>query len=336
MYINSTTLTLLPTNVKKIDKNHLTPDCNNVTLGLVSHVTMVLFNYLKGFYMPGILAKLDSLKDDLPTAERQVAKYVLSNANRIPFESVYDIARAVKVSVASVSRLAKKAGCANFKQFKIEIAQEKPSLVSVVYHEISEDDSDSQIVRKICGGDVRSIEKTLKMLDVASLTKAAKAIARCTGLLCCGLGSSGSIAEDTSFRFAHLGIKTQSCTDPLQAIVRTSHLGEDEVVLGISHSGRSEMTVKCMELAREQGVLTLGISNYPGSPLAKASDLFFCTSFPENKVTAGAISSRVSQIYLVDSLYLLVAKHIKYKDQGSLRIDELAEKYARRAWSRKK
>ncbi len=82
-----------------------------------------------------------------------------------------------------------------------------------------------------------------------------------------------------------------------------------DVAIGISHSGRTAITVEGLRVAREKGALTIGISNYPRSPLREASSLFFCTSFPENRVKVAAISSKVAQMCILDALYLLVARH---------------------------
>ena len=81
------------------------------------------------------------------------------------------------------------------------------------------------------------------------------------------------------------------------------------MAIGISHSGRSAITVEGLRIAREKGALTIGISNYLRSPLRDACRIFFCTSFPENRVKVAAISSRVAQLCILDALYLLVARH---------------------------
>ena len=62
-------------------------------------------------------------------------------------------------------------------------------------------------------------------------------------------------------------------------------------------------------IAHDAGALTVGISNYLRSPLRDASSIFFCTSFPENRVKVAAISSKVAQLCILDALYLLVARH---------------------------
>jgi len=69
--------------------------------------------------MSGILASLASVQDSLPGAERQVAEWFLANPEDVPLLSIHALAAAAGVSVASVSRLARKAGCDGFKELKI-------------------------------------------------------------------------------------------------------------------------------------------------------------------------------------------------------------------------
>jgi DNA-binding MurR/RpiR family transcriptional regulator len=83
-------------------------------------------------------------------------------------------------------------------------------------------------------------------------------------------------------------------------------------------------TVNSLSAARTRGAMTVGISNYRGSPLARASDVFFCLSFPESRVRAGALSSRVSQVCLIDALYLLVARQME-QTATPQEVDEMVE-----------
>lgn len=261
--------------------------------------------------MSNVTVKIRSMYESLPAAEKRVAGYVLRNTPKTPLQSVYEMSKAAKVSVASVSRLARKVGYANFKEFKIELAKEIASPVSAVYEYVTPEDSDNEIVMKIFGGNVQSLEDTLKIISVPDLTRTAQMICRSDLLVFLGIGGSGHIARDSALRFSHLGIHADAYTEPMHLLVRTLKLKSNSVVVGISHSGRSVLTVKGLEFAKSNGAVTVGISNYPASPLKRASNVFFCTSFHENEVRAIAISSRVGQICLLDSLYALVARYKK-------------------------
>lgn len=259
--------------------------------------------------MPGVLVKIRSLYPSLPAAERRVADFIEQNPERAPHRSVHEFARSGSVSVASVSRFVRKLGFEDFKEFKLELARETSGAVQSLFEAVTPKDTDAEIARKVFLGDIKSLEDTLKMLSFADLSSAAKAICGCRRLVLFGIGGSGYVAHDAALRFSYLDLQAEAYVDASQIILQALRLGTSDVALGISHSGRSAITVEGTRLAREKGARAIGISNYLRSPLRDACEIFFCTSFPENRVKVAAISSRVAQLCILDALYLLVARH---------------------------
>jgi RpiR family carbohydrate utilization transcriptional regulator len=259
--------------------------------------------------VPGVLVKIRSLYSSLPKAERNVADFIQGNPERAPHRSVHEFAKAGGVSVASVSRFVRKLGFTDFKEFKLELARETTGPVQSLFQEITPEDSDPDIARKVFLGNIKSLEDTMKMLSFPDLTQAARAICACQRLVFFGIGGSGYVSHDAALRFSYLDLQADAYEDASEVLLQALRVTSRDVVIAISHSGRSTVTVEGARLAREKGALTIGISNYLRSHLRDASSLFFCTSFPENKVKVAAISSRVAQLCILDALYLLVARH---------------------------
>jgi RpiR family carbohydrate utilization transcriptional regulator len=261
--------------------------------------------------VPGVLVKIRSLHSSFPKAERRVADYILANAEDAPRSSVQEFARAGGVSVASVSRFVRKMGFADFKDFKLELARETGAAARYLFEQITPRDSDEEIARKVFLGTIRSIEDTLKILSLPDLMAAARAIASGRRLIFFGIGGSGYVARDEALRFSYLDVQAEGYADASQILLQAMRVRPADVVIGISHSGRSSITVEGLKIARDRGGVTVGISNYLRSPLGDASRHFFCTSFPETKVKVAALSSRAAQLCVLDALYLLTARHIR-------------------------
>ena len=103
--------------------------------------------------MEYIISKLSALDQSLPEAQRRVARFVNKNADRVPDLSVTELAEASKVSVASVSRLARRVGCKNLREMKIRIAREATQRgIEAIYQGVTPKDSDTEIVQKVFGG----------------------------------------------------------------------------------------------------------------------------------------------------------------------------------------
>lgn len=259
--------------------------------------------------MPGVLVKIRSLYPSLPAAERNVADYVLQNAEQAPHSSVHEFARAGKVSVASVSRFVRKLGFGGFREFKLELVRETTIDLRSLYQAITPDDPDPDIARKVFLGNIRSLEDTLKLLPVDDLIAAATAISAAPRLLMFGLGGSGYVAHDSALRFSYLDFNAEAYSDSAQILLHALRLRPNDVAIGISHSGRTTVTVEGLQVAHEKGAATIGIANNPRSPLKEASTWFFCTSFPDSRVKMAVLSSRLAQLCIIDALYLLAARH---------------------------
>jgi DNA-binding MurR/RpiR family transcriptional regulator len=210
--------------------------------------------------------------------------------------------------VATVSRLVRKLGYRGLKDFKVELARSGGAGGSYFYQEIRPEDSESDLIEKVFYGNIKSLGDTLNLLDRDELLEAVDVIAGSNLLLFFGLGSSGSLARDAAMRFSFLGYKAQAFSDPNEIFFHARASGRGDVAVGVSHSGRTRITVEALRQARERGAATIGLSNYLRSPLQTESRYFFCTSFPESRVKIAALSSRVAQLCVLDTLYLLCAR----------------------------
>ena len=263
--------------------------------------------------MAGILVKIGALRENLPDAERQVADYLSKKPEKAGFQSISDIADSTNVSVASVSRLSKKLGYSNYKELRMDLAKEimPDENIGAIYESIKPSDSEEQIAEKVFLGNIKSLEDTFKMLNPKWLKAAAEKISNARRLVFFGIGSSGHICKDAALRFALLDIQAESYSDAQEIVIQSLRLNKNDVAIGLSHSGRSRITVEAIKMAKDSGATTIGISNYLKSPLDNYTDIFFCTSFAENQVKVAALSSRIAQMCLLDALYLLTARNRK-------------------------
>jgi len=98
--------------------------------------------------MPGVLIKVKSITRNLTEAERRVAHYICQNPEKTALTSISELADVNQVSIASVSRLSKRLGYSNFKEFKTEIVHEllPNSNISSIYQAITPEDNEEEII----------------------------------------------------------------------------------------------------------------------------------------------------------------------------------------------
>lgn len=274
--------------------------------------------------MRSILAHIQAMTPKFSRAERRVADYVSRHPGAVPFQSVQEVSRGVGVSVASVIRMSRRLGFARFKDFKIELAQEASSPVSAIYAPIGAGDSDAVVVQKVFGGNVQSLQDTLKLLNVEDCSRAARTLNGARRVVFFGIGTSGNVGRDAALRLSHLDILAEAYAEPYDMLIQAAHLRKTDVAIGISHSGRSASTVDALRLARRNGAVTMGISNFMQSELHAVCDLFFCTAFPDRGVKSAALSAVAAQTCLTDTLYVLTARYGQ-RTSGVERINQLIE-----------
>jgi RpiR family transcriptional regulator, carbohydrate utilization regulator len=279
--------------------------------------------------MADTLILIRSLYESLSGTQRQLADYILDHGDGIPFQSVHDLARAAGVSVATISRFARAIGHDSFKEFKTRLGKDSRSSFPGIYQAIKPGDSDEDIIQKVFLGNITSLEETQRIVDREELIRAARTIAVSERIVFLGVGSSGNIAHDAALRFAHLDVQAEAYSDSYEILVQAARIKKGEVAFGISHTGRSTTTVEALELASNNGATTIGMSNCLKSPLHEKSSIFLCTSFPESRVEAAALSSLIAQHCLIDVLYLLVARYKKVSLRKVERLNARVERSLR-------
>jgi RpiR family transcriptional regulator, carbohydrate utilization regulator len=91
-------------------------------------------------------------------------------------------------------------------------------------------------------------------------------------------------------------------------------LTEKDVAVLISHSGTTKDTLDVMEVAKENGATTIGITNFAKSPLSQNVDIAFFTVSEETDYRTEAFASRIAQLRVIDTLYVNVM--IARKEEG--------------------
>ena len=133
-----------------------------------------------------------------------------------------------------------------------------------------------------------------------------------------GLGNSAAIAMDASHKFLRLGLDAQAvCDNHMQAIV-ASHLDENAVAIGISHSGSSKDIVEALQLAKNKNATTVCITNYGNSPILSVSDIRLFTQSEETKRSILAMSSRIAQLTIFDAIYTYIVINQDKQSLGAI------------------
>lgn len=260
---------------------------------------------------PRLLVHVAGLRPTLSPAEDRVAQQVLSDARATAAMTISELAVAARTSETTVLRFCRRIGLPGYPQLRLALAEEgaSPRLREAPSSDISPDDTLDDVVAKIAYSEVSALEDTAEHLDRQVLEEVAGRVARSRRIGIYGHGASALVAADLQHKLQRIGLFAVASGDPHLALASAALHGPQDVAIGISHSGTTHETLEELGVAREQGALTVALTNFPRSPLARAADRVLVTAARETQVRAGATASRIAGLFVVDCLYIAVAHH---------------------------
>ncbi len=279
----------------------------------------------KGVFMKSIIHTMRQMKNDFGPSERKIAEYIFKNTNGSVNLTINELAEKSGSNAATVVRFSRRLGFSGFREFKIRIAQEVAS-TSHIAKDITKDDSCFDIFRKRIDDISVALWNTESVLDPTQLDIAAKSIMCAKRIVIFGLGNSAAIAKDAAHKFLRLGLNAQSSSDNhLQAII-ASHLDNETVAIGISHSGKSKDIVDAMQIAKISGAKTICITNYADSPIVDSADICLFTRSEETNHSVLAMASRIAQLAIFDAIYTYIVLNTDKKSMSAIYNTETALK----------
>jgi len=260
--------------------------------------------------MDRISLQIKLLYDKMGNAEKRIADWIFENPGKIISLSIVELAEQCKCGEATIVRFAKRLQLNGFQELKFSLAAENGGSPASTH--ITENDSAFEIYQKVCNDIYLSLEKTKSSLKENLLGEAAEKICTANKIVIFGLGNSSAIAIDASHKFMRAGLNAISYTDNHMQVIAASHLKENDVAIGISHSGSSKDVVEALKIAKEHNATTIAITNSGKSPILRQSDIVLSTASEETQYNILALNSRIAQLAIIDTLYFyIVYNHSK-------------------------
>lgn len=250
-----------------------------------------------------VLIRIRSAIPELSRSEATVAEYICDHGDEVINQSVSALADCCGVSEPTVIRACRTLGFSGYQALKIALIQSASAAVSCVGEEVMPHDGMTEIIQKVFAAANDAVTLTRESLDPASMQKAAEALLDANRIYIFGVGGSAAVASDVQHKFSRLGLNATAYSDlNVQAIVATFAKPGD-VVFAISHSGSSKVVVDNSALAKANGATVISLSSLGKSPLTELADISLYTAANETRYRIVAISSRIAELTIIDSLY---------------------------------
>lgn len=205
-----------------------------------------------------------------------------------------------------VSLLALKA-LKNLRPNLLENLQPKSSFFLLIPKTSSKTIRPKALSKKITLKNIHSLYDALRLIDPETIEKAVELLQACDRILLFGLGASLIAAKDANLKFLRVN-KTCLINDDwhLQLITARNSTSQD-VGIVISYSGQTAETLTCAEILKHNNTPIIAITRCIESPISKLADVLLYTTSNESLFRSAAMSSRISQLNIIDILYTAFA-----------------------------
>ncbi|MEW5816681.1 MAG: MurR/RpiR family transcriptional regulator [Spirochaetota bacterium] len=256
-------------------------------------------------YIPhNCLIKIRSVYGTIKSAERKAVDYILEHPKEIGNLTIVDFAQKSGCSEATVVRLAKRLGYEGYLDLRADFAEDTGTDGIADYGGIRRTDKSATIVKKVFDASINALRDTFNVMDEKEYERAVNTLFSAKKILLCGVGDATCVALEAYHRFIRVGENCQVSDDPDLQLIMSAHLNENDVLIAISHSGRSKTVLDVVKKAREAKATVIAITNFPVSPIAKNADIVLLTAAFSQHQTGEVISKRITELCIIESLYI--------------------------------
>lgn len=254
----------------------------------------------------GLIDRLHRLRDRLSPAEQRVAELTLRQPRALLAEPVSEIARLARVSQPTVIRFCRKLGCQGLSDFKLKLASALTGTLPVRHGQVHVGDSAAEFSAKVLDNTVSSILQMREHLDARTVEAAVTLLDGAHRIEFYGLGNSGVIAQDAHYKFFRFGMPTIAYGDPYLLQASAGLLGDGDVVVAISASGRSADLNRAVDIAVARGAKVIALTER-NSPLARKATLVLPNDHVETMGAHVTMIARILHLAAIDVLAVGVA-----------------------------
>ena len=247
----------------------------------------------------------------LTRKERIIADYMLNNPEQIFNATAEEIGNATDSSAATVIRFCRTCGFNGLPELKLSLKRENrtmdPRPDRTIDPSFHAKDKASLIKQRVLGYHNMVINTMMSDWNLEAYDRAVDAILNAKRILLLGEGGSRSSCLNLFYVLLNLGFNCEVYLDSIFEIMKVNTLGKDDVVIAITYSGRVRTTVESLELARSNGVTTIGLTAYLDSPIMNYVDIVLNTSSIYKDYPTSEISGRISEIIVIEILTTLLS-----------------------------
>ncbi|MET9530986.1 MurR/RpiR family transcriptional regulator [Streptomyces sp. NPDC006649] len=256
-----------------------------------------------------LAAKVRTLAPSMTRSMQLVAEAVAGDPAGCAALTVTGLAELTGTSEATVVRTARILGYPGYRDLRLALAglaaQQQSGRAPAVTADIAVDDPIADVVAKLAYDEQQTLADTAAALDTVQLGAAVSALSTARRIDIYGVGASSLVGQDLAQKLLRIGLIAHAHTDPHLAVTNAVQLRSGDVAIAITHSGATGDVIEPLHTAFEHGATTIAITGRPDGRVSQYADHILTTSTArESELRPAAMSSRTSQLLVVDCLFI--------------------------------
>ena len=248
-----------------------------------------------------ILEKITNELETLSKSERKVAEVILSSPNTVIHSSIASLAKQANISEPTVNRFCRRINTKGYPDFKLLLAQDLANGTPYVNRHVDETDSTDEYTAKIFESTIANLERARKNLDPTLISRSVDVLTQANKISFFGLGASAIVAHDAQNKFFHFNVPVIYFDDILMQRMSAINSQQGDVVIVISHTGKTKSLIEVASLAKKNDATVIGITT-ENTPLAKECSIVLSVDISKEIDLYLPMSSRIAQLALIDVL----------------------------------
>lgn len=270
-----------------------------------------------------VLQVITSKYDELFSAEKKVADYILANPRQAVNCNVSELAKASGVSDATVVRMCHHIGYTGYYQLRVAL-----SMYLGKQQQMEDSFAGSEgAVARLFASFAETIIAVGRRIDEEVMWKCVELLKNASTVHIIAAGNACNLSQYMGFRLERMGIRSTYDDMPEYYINHINLSQEEDILVAISKSGISKSVIRGMELAKERGLKTIAITASAQSPVSELADYILLSSGKQEPFTVKKSYIYMNEFVVIDALLNFIINEDKIKSADADKLELVLSEY---------
>lgn len=238
----------------------------------------------------------------LSKGQKRIVEYLEAHYDKAAFLTAAKLGEAACVSESTVVRFATVLGYEGYPQFQQALEEYvRHKLNSIQRIEITSDMmQESGVLESVLMADAEKIKMTMETIDRKAFEQAVDTLLEAKTIYVAGIRSCAPLANFLGFYLNLIvkDVRIVSTSNPSELFEQMIHIGDEDVIIGISFPRYSVRTLKALEFANNRNARVITITDSRNSPMTLYSS---CNLLARSDM-ASIVDSLVAPLSVINAL----------------------------------